>query len=367
AARRRIVWEGGVATVHSYAQVNREVCARLVARGHDVSVRPVGPADGADIPAALADRIGRPLPGPADVWVRHRWPPDLSAPPEGRFVLVQPWEYGSLPREWAAAARDRAAEVWAYSRAVRDCYLAAGVPADRVHVVPLGVDPARFRPDAAPLPLPTRKGFKFLFVGGTIARKGFDVLLAAYGRAFTAADNVALVVKDVGTTSFYAGQTGGDRVAAFRARAGAPEVVYLPEPLAADRMPGLYAACDCLVLPFRGEGFGLPAVEAMACGRPAVVTAASPATDYCDDDTGYLVPATRREFPAARVGAVETVGRPWLHEPDAAALAEALRAAAGDPAAARVKGRAAAERILSGWTWDHTARAIEARLDRLLG
>ena len=38
------------------------------------------------------------------------------------------------------------------------------------------------------LPLPTRKAVKFLFVGGTIHRKGIDVLLEAYRRAFTAQD-----------------------------------------------------------------------------------------------------------------------------------------------------------------------------------
>ena len=69
-------------------------------------------------------------------------------------------------------------EVWAYSSPVRDCYLATGVPPDRVHLVPLGVDAGRFRPGLDPYPLATRKRVKFLFVGGTIFRKGFDVLLA---------------------------------------------------------------------------------------------------------------------------------------------------------------------------------------------
>ena len=346
------MWEGGWFGLHSFAQVNRAVCERLARRGNDVIVVPTDP------PGSRSD-------GPVDVWVRHQWPPAFTTPPSGRFVLVQPWEYGSLPKAWADAVRDRVHEVWAYSRAVRDCYLAAGVPADRVHVVPLGVDPDRFRPGATPVPLPTRKRFKFLFVGGTIVRKGVDLLLEAYGRAFTSDDDVCLVVKDVGEKAFYAGQTAGDLILEFLRRPGAPEVVYLGGALPAERMAGLYAACDCLAHPFRGEGFALPVAEAMACGRPAVVTAAGPVTDYCDAATGYLVPAVRREWATARVGDLETVGRPWHWESDTTALADALRAVVADPAGAAVKGRAAADRIRSGWTWDHTARAVENRVDRL--
>lgn len=365
---RRVVWEGAQFEPHSFARVNRAVCDRLVRNGAEVFLVPTDPpgyGPGPGYPPALAARLGRPPAGPIDVWVRHRWPPDLSPPPAGRFVLVQPWEYGSLPRAWADAARGAAvAEVWAISAAVRDCYLDAGVPADKVRVVPLGVDPDLFRPGAEPVPLPTGKRFKFLFVGGTIKRKGIDVLLAAYGGAFTAADDVCLVVKDVGEAAFYAGQTAGGAVLDFLRRPGAPELVYLGGTLPDDRVPGLYAACDCLVLPFRGEGFALPVTEAMACGLPVVVTGAGPVTEYCDDATGYLVPAVRHEWDADRVGEWETVGRPWHWEPDAAALAAVLRLVAGDPAAARAKGRAGADRVRTGWTWGHTARSVEQCIDR---
>ena len=71
-------------------------------------------------------------------------------------------------------------EIWAYSRSVRDYYLEAGVPPERVHVVPLGVDPEIFRPSLKPITLPVGPSCRFLFVGGTIFRKGIDLLLAAW-------------------------------------------------------------------------------------------------------------------------------------------------------------------------------------------
>ena len=190
-----ITWEGVQDELQSLALVNRQLCLRLIERGHDVSLLPLNfpPEAGVPrlpLPPALATRFRAALRRPCQVHVRHCWPPDFTRPPAGQLVLIQPWEFGSLPRAWAGPIVEQVDEVWAYIRAVRDCYVESGIPAERVHVVPLGVDVTRFRPGLPPLPLKTRRRFKFLFVGGTIHRKGFDVLLAAYARAFTAADDV---------------------------------------------------------------------------------------------------------------------------------------------------------------------------------
>jgi glycosyltransferase involved in cell wall biosynthesis len=364
----RVAWEGDYESLHSMALVNRVLCRLFLDRGHDLGLlagsRPwVTAAERLPLEPRFLARFGRgPVSGPAQVHVGHAWPPRLEPPPQGRWVLMQPWEYGSLPKAWLPALR-RVDEVWAYTRSVRDCYLEAGVPPERVQVVPLGIDPAVFRPDVEPMSLAPGPSFRFLFVGGTIHRKGFDLLLAAYARAFRPGDGVGLVVKDMGSRSFYRGETAEAVVAEHRAR-GYP-IEYLDGALDERELARLYAACDCLALPYRGEGFGLPVVEAMACGLPAIVTGGGPALDYASETTAFLVPARRAELPECQGDERESVGRSWLWEPDTEALVELLRRAASDPAATRAKGAAASAWIREHFTWSNSADVAEARLRAL--
>src|SRR5581483_6090547 len=106
-----------------------------------------------------------------------------------------------------------------------------GVHPALVHVVPNGVDLERFRPDGPARPRPTAKRTLFLYVGGTTHRKGIDVLLEAYGRAFTAADDVCLAVKGFGERTLYRGQRPEAAFERLRSRPDAPELVLLDEEL----------------------------------------------------------------------------------------------------------------------------------------
>lgn len=365
----RVRWEGDFGCLSSLARVNRELCLKLLERGDVELSIAEGPESWPETGlgessrcASLLSRRGAPLSGPPDVTVRHRFPPDWTRPAEGKLIVMQPWEWGHLPAEWARGAIEGADEVWAYSRFVRDVYARSGVPAEKVRITPLGFDPGVFTPEGPKRDLPTAKSIRFLFAGGAIGRKGADLLLQAYRRSFTRDDDVCLVVKDMGARTFYQGQGFGEELRRAQEDPGGPEVLYLDDDLSDADMAALYRACACVILPYRGEGFGLSPLEGMACGLPAIVTAGGPTDDYLDDATALRVPARKRRLGHRQVGPWECVGDPWNLEPDLDALADALRWVRDHPDQARERGEAAAASVRDDWTWGRAARAIRLRL-----
>ena len=302
-------------------------------------------------------------PKQTQVTVRHNWPPLWQRPEAGAWVPIQPWEFGALPASWIKPLAD-VDEIWVYSEYVRRVYVDAGILPEKVKVVPLGINPKRFHPQAAPMPLPTQKSFKFLFVGGTIHRKGPDLLLRAYLQTFTAEDDVCLVIKDFGGQHVYAGQTLEAEIKAAQAQPNTPEIVYLNSELPDELLPGLYTACDCLVHPYRGEGFGLPVLEAMACGLPVIVTGGGATDDFATDEFAYRIAAVRKTI-ENQVGDLKLVKRGWLLEPDLTTLSERMRWVLANRDAARTKGLAASEHVRRNWTWERAAQTASQRLHNL--
>lgn len=364
-----IRWKGGLFSTTSLANVNRELCLQLLDKGFAISISPTEPDDFSppvDSRLSRLETLRNLRFDRVDITIRHQWPPDFTPPKAGHLIMIQPWEFGSLPKNWIEPMNTVVDEVWVPSTFVRECYLQSGVAPERVQVVPNGVDTGQFRPEAVPYQLATRKTFRFLFVGGTIHRKGIDLLLGAYRTAFSVADDVCLVIKDMGGSSFYQGQTAQELIERFRSDPQAPEIEYIDTDFSADDMAGLYTACHCLVHPYRGEGFGLPIAEAMACGLAPIVTGYGAALDFCPPEIAWLLPTKLEKLPVKRVGQFETVDYPWLAEPDFDALVDMLRYAANNPEGVYRRGKTAADFIRKNYTWEHAARIAEERLQAVV-
>jgi glycosyltransferase involved in cell wall biosynthesis len=331
----------------SLAVVNDGIAGALDERGANVVFRDT-----------YSEMLINDLPG-----VTHSWPPIFDAVTMGPTVMILPWEYGSPPKEWVEGVHTRVDRVWVPSEYVRHCYIDGGMPPGVVEVVPNGVDLERFTPEGPSYELPSQAVCTFLFVGGSIWRKGVDVLLAAWAEAFGPGDDVQLVIKDFGTKTHYKSQHAGNQVAELMERDDIAPVVYLTDDLTPEQLASLYRACDVFVTPYRGEGFCLPALEAMASGLPVIHTGVGPTNEFVPDNGGWTIPA-ERELLREDVKLPELVARGFVHEPDKDALVETLRAVAAAPEDRKARGDACRVRA-QDYHWRRIAAIAEESLATL--
>ena len=169
-----------------------------------------------------------------------------------------------------------------------------GVPAERIRVVPPGVDAGRFHPRP---PGPARAALDLegkrvaLFAGRLQELKGPEVAVRAVAEAVARDPRATrdLVLAVVGGPSG-AGAITGPRLLDLAARLGIGDRVRLFDPRPHDRLPEVYAAADVLLMPSRSESFGLVALEAAASGIPVIAAAVGGLrTVVVDGRTGYLV------------------------------------------------------------------------------
>ncbi|MEX0677441.1 MAG: class I SAM-dependent methyltransferase [Pirellulales bacterium] len=362
----RVDWEGELFAGHSFSNINESLLLELC-RVDSIAVRLRrvfhNPADDRLAPRSdeLLPLVGRDLAGEPDVTIRHAYPPNWVRPETGLWVHIQPWEFGHLPNEWIQPLCDEVDEIWAPSNYVKRVYVDSGIPPEKIQVIPWGIDPAVFNPAAPPLALCTQKSFCFIFVGGTIHRKGIDRVLDAYLAEFMPTDDVCLVIKDVGTRSFYLRSNWRQQIQRLVEDDKCPEIIYMDADFTAGQLASLYTACHCLVAPYRGEGFGLPVLEAMACGLAPIVPKGGPTDDFVQHGLGYVVPSEEVRN-----------GMPGLCKPGTEFLVSIddlrrlMRHAATKRAATHQVGLNAARAARERFTWSNTARQVVERIHALV-
>jgi glycosyltransferase involved in cell wall biosynthesis len=196
---------------------------------------------------------------------------------------------------------------------------AFGIPASSITVAPLGVHGTFAAGDAnVSLDLPANVTEPFLLhVGDIHERRNLPVVVDAIleaRRHFGAAAALSLVVAGIDRGVM-------EGLCAMASEAGSPEAVVALGPVSEDRVHALYRGAVALVYPSLYEGFGLPLIEAMACGTPVIASHAASIPEVVGGAGLLLDP---RDVPAWRDAIIRVVNDEALrHDLRARGLARA--------------------------------------------
>ena len=254
------------------------------------------------------------------------------------FILTDyPW----LRRERLLALRQlrHADALLADSQSTaNDLVTVAGVPGDKIEVIPLGVHLPREAVStdeiARTLERYALKSGFLLAVGAFDPRKRIGDLLETFARVRAAHDVELIIVGEQGKFA--------EPIKNEITRRSLASHVRMPGYVSSKELASLYASCGCLLFTSAYEGFGLPPLEAMAAGAPVAMY-----------DNSSL-----REI-AGDAAIVAADGRPQE-------LAAKVSALLGDPAEQEWR-RRAGRKWAANFTWRRTAEATFAVYQRLAG
>ena len=374
-----VAYNGPFLSYSGFSKMNREIAIRLADAG--VAVR----ADVVDTKVQVGPQ--------AEARIRHlaktRLPPGspiiygMTMPPimsnDGPRILFTMMETSKEVHPEYAERSNLSSEVWVPTPHMKDAMEASGV-AVPVHVVQLGVDASVFRPGVMPMRLPpSTKPFRFLSVFWWGIRKGYDVLIRAYVNEFSGSDDVSLVISSKGHDDRTSAGIVGEIKAIVRAagKSNPPSIVLHSKPLSDAGMASLYNACDAFVLPSRGEGMGLPILEAAACGMPVITTRCTAQATYLDDSLAYLVDPEGYERANPMDGRPSNVGRwcryyenqffPVLRGAATRQLGAHMRRVYEYGGEALAKADLLGKKVRSSMTWDQTIPVVIGRLSEIAG
>ena len=210
-------------------------------------------------------------------------------------------------RSLVPAMLKRARAVVAVSESTKqDLQLFYGLRANAIQVVPGGYDQSRYRVGLMSQPIRQQYGLPsyLLYVGNLLPHKNLHRLLQAF----------APLSRKFPHTLVIAGRKDPRYYPPLEAEAralGVQERVRFLDYVPAADLPALYAAADVCVLPSLYEGFGLPILEAMACGTPVIAAHTSSMPEVAGDAAMLVDP---HDVPAISMAMESVLGNAGMRE-----------------------------------------------------
>lgn len=271
-------------------------------------------------------------------------PPYMLRRPLGRTWVYSMTEGSDLPDGWGERVNEMAERLIVPCAQNADAFRKGGVSVP-IHVVPGGTSPEEF-------PVFSQNGhgddtYTFLAMGDRGGRKGWVEAWEAWWREFGDNPNARLIVKSRAEPNSLI------RVLS-EAENMDERITFWNENVEPTR--DIYSKADCVVMPSRSEGWGMPHREAAMMGKPVIVTRYSGLDDGHTDEWAAQVIDTLHPEPVPKSYDTHMVGE-WVR-PDGDELAAAMRWCFDNRDEAAERGRKAAAWLRENQTWRHSARRL---------
>lgn len=225
------------------------------------------------------------------------------------FAGIDPRTIVREEAEYAEADRITVPSTFAYRS-----FIAQGIPAEKLRLLPYGVDVSRFQPVAEP----AAERFDILFVGGMSLQKGVQYLVQAYQKISHPFKSLTFV-----------GAPSPELIALLKMRGLWSDGIRVLGHMPQAELKNVMSQSHVLVLPSIQDGFGMVMAQAMACGCPVIASRNTGGEDLLNSGhEGYLVSIR-----------------------DADALADRLQYLADHPAERAAMGKQALERVQGAGGW----------------
>lgn len=259
-----------------YGEANRNTVAALDAAGVEVSATVVNYTRDPSNFGLFEEIIKKVTKNQSDgkIEILHTTPDEyarLMTP--DRFHIGQfYWETSRVPASFVKGLNSMN-EIWTGSQANKDAMQNSGVIVP-IYVFPQATDTQRVFPE--PYELDDFEGYKFYSIFEWTERKNPKALVRAFYDEFAGQDDVCLIIK-----SYFRDFTPGNKrmirneikqIKSQYMNTKLPPIFFVPDLMDREQVMRLHATGDCFVSAHRGEGWGIPQVEAGLAGNPIIST-----------------------------------------------------------------------------------------------
>lgn len=344
----------------------------IESRSFEMSPPPVGSEEDRKVLAFLE---GREI--DYDIVICHMTPdlaPSYLKTNEGKyFISYSAWETSHIHPLWTEAC-NQVSEMWVPSQWNVEAFKNSGVKVP-VYKMPHGISPDFYEgvdtSSFALTNLNKDETFVFYSVFQWNARKNPDGLLRAYFNAFGPDDNVVLLLKTyLGVGLPKEAETQKLRQAVLKIKSDMnlpyfPKVRLITEHLSSDQMKALHLYGDAFVLLTRGEGWGIPFMEAGLAGNPVIGTGMGGNTEFMKQENSFLLCHNWTYVSGMSSFNQWYLGNQQWAEPNLIDASEKMRFVYKNQQQAKDKGFLLWKNIQENYNWDKIAEKMIARLKEL--